>query len=54
MDMKINSPIDINGHGTEVAGIIAADGQAIQGIAPKAKILSLSKFLKMANLFHRT
>lgn len=32
-------PIDTNGHGTQVAGIIAADGQAI-GIAPKAKILA--------------
>ena len=34
-----NSPIDINGHGTEVTGIIAADGQ-LQGIAPKSKILA--------------
>ena len=34
-----NSPIDTNGHGTEVAGIIAADGQ-LQGIAPKSKILA--------------
>ena len=32
-------PIDTNGHGTQVAGVIAADGQ-IQGIAPKAKILA--------------
>ena len=30
-------PIDTNGHGTEVAGIIAADGQ-LKGIAPKSKI----------------
>lgn len=34
-----DSPIDTNGHGTEVAGIIAADGQ-LQGIAPKSKILA--------------
>ena len=33
------SPIDTNGHGTQVAGVIAADGEII-GIAPKAKILA--------------
>ena len=33
------SPLDTNGHGTEVAGIIAADGQ-LQGVAPKSKILA--------------
>jgi len=32
-------PLDINGHGTQVAGIIAADGQLV-GVAPKAKILA--------------
>lgn len=32
-------PIDTNGHGTQVAGIIAADGQ-VQGIAPKSSIVS--------------
>ena len=32
-------PLDTNGHGTQVAGVIAADGQ-ITGIAPKAKILA--------------
>jgi minor extracellular serine protease Vpr len=32
-------PIDTNGHGTQVAGVIAADGK-IKGIAPKAKILA--------------
>ncbi len=32
-------PIDNNGHGTQVAGVIAADGK-VKGIAPKAKILA--------------
>ncbi len=32
-------PIDTNGHGTQVAGVIAADGE-ILGVAPKAKILA--------------
>lgn len=32
-------PMDTNGHGTQVAGVIAADGHAV-GIAPKAKILA--------------
>jgi len=32
-------PMDTNGHGTQVAGVIAADGK-IKGIAPKAKILA--------------
>jgi len=32
-------PMDNNGHGTQVAGVLAADGQ-IKGIAPKAKILA--------------
>jgi len=36
---KDNSPIDTNGHGTEVAGIISADGQ-LKGVAPKSKILA--------------
>jgi minor extracellular serine protease Vpr len=34
-----NTPIDTNGHGTEVAGVIAADGQ-LKGVAPKSKILA--------------
>ncbi len=33
------SPLDTNGHGTQVAGIIAADGQLV-GVSPKAKILA--------------
>jgi len=32
-------PMDTNGHGTQVTGVIAADGQAV-GMAPKAKILA--------------
>ena len=32
-------PMDTNGHGTQVAGVIAADGEKI-GVAPKAKILA--------------
>ncbi len=32
-------PLDTNGHGTQVAGVIAADGQ-LKGVAPKAKILA--------------
>ncbi|KAF6247041.1 peptidase S8 [Nitrosopumilus sp. b3] len=32
-------PLDTNGHGTQVAGVIAADGQ-VKGVAPKAKILA--------------
>ena len=32
-------PLDTNGHGTQVAGVIAADG-IMQGVAPKAKILA--------------
>ena len=33
------TPLDTNGHGTQVAGVIAADGE-MSGIAPKAKILA--------------
>jgi subtilisin family serine protease len=33
-------PMDDNGHGTHVAGIIAADGASVKGVAPKARLLS--------------
>ena len=36
---KDKPPLDANGHGTQVAGVIAADGK-VKGIAPKAKILA--------------
>ncbi len=34
-----NNPLDTNGHGTEVAGIISGDGN-FSGIAPKAKLFA--------------
>jgi minor extracellular serine protease Vpr len=34
-----DSPLDTNGHGTEVTGIIAANGN-LKGVAPNAKILA--------------
>ena len=36
---KGQPPLDTNGHGTQVAGVIVADGEAI-GVAPKAKIFA--------------
>ena len=33
------SPLDTNGHGTQVAGVIAADGDA-RGVAPAARLLA--------------
>jgi hypothetical protein len=35
-----SDPRDDNGHGTHVAGIVAADGQNIKGVAPKAKLMA--------------
>ncbi len=34
-----DTPIDTDGHGTQVAGVISADGQ-LKGVAPKSKILA--------------
>ncbi|HUI30988.1 MAG TPA: S8 family serine peptidase [Candidatus Acidoferrales bacterium] len=34
-------PMDDNGHGTHVAGIIAADGGGLEGVAPHAKLMAL-------------
>ena len=39
-----HDPMDCQGHGTHVSGIIAADG-AVQGVAPKAKIV-IAKIVK--------
>ncbi len=33
-------PMDDNGHGTHVAGIIAADGGGLEGVAPHAKLMA--------------
>ncbi|MFN4336944.1 MAG: S8 family serine peptidase [Candidatus Nitrosocaldus sp.] len=37
---KDDDPLDVDGHGTAVAGIIAADGDGVRGIAPKVKLLA--------------
>jgi len=34
------NPIDDNGHGTHVAGIVAADGDTLKGVAPKALLMA--------------
>ncbi|MBI3005604.1 MAG: S8 family serine peptidase [Ignavibacteriales bacterium] len=41
-DLENNDPdpFDDNGHGTHVAGIVAADGDSIKGVAPKAKLMA--------------
>jgi minor extracellular serine protease Vpr len=49
-----NDPMDKDGHGTMIAGIIAANG-SIKGIAPDAKILayrvlSMRSYLKVSNV----
>lgn len=44
IDLKDNGPMDDNGHGTHVAGIIAAgesNGQGIAGIAPRVRIMPI-------------
>jgi subtilisin family serine protease len=33
-------PMDDNGHGTHVAGIVAADGDSLKGVAPKALLMA--------------
>ncbi len=38
---KDADPMDENGHGTHVAGILAADSDFMQGVAPKANIAAL-------------
>jgi subtilisin family serine protease len=35
-----SDPMDDNGHGTHVAGIIAADGDTLKGVAPSANLLA--------------
>ena len=42
-------PIDIDGHGTAVAGVIAANGQ-IKGIAPEASLLAYRVVDRMGNV----
>jgi len=37
---KDNDPLDDNGHGTHVAGIIAGDSLSITGVAPEASIVA--------------
>ena len=44
-------PMDNNGHGTQVAGVIAADGQS-KGVALRQKFWH-TKYLKMAKEYHQ-
>lgn len=37
---KDDDPMDDQGHGTHVAGIVSADGVTIKGVAPKASLLA--------------
>lgn len=41
------NPMDDNGHGTHVAGIVAANG-TLQGVAPEAKLMAFKVLDKMA------
>jgi hypothetical protein len=41
---SINDPIDWDGHGTHVAGIIAANGPGLKGVAPDALIYAYRVF----------
>mgnify|MGYP001268931624 CR=1 FL=1 len=38
---KDDDPMDDNGHGTHVAGIVAADGSIVKGVAPKAFLYAI-------------
>ncbi|MCB0279375.1 MAG: S8 family serine peptidase [Calditrichaeota bacterium] len=44
-----SDPIDDNGHGTHVAGIIAANGDSLKGIAPLANLMSLKVLDELGN-----
>lgn len=39
-----NNPVDVNGHGTHVAGIIASNDSTYRGIASEAKIVAMKVF----------
>lgn len=36
-----DDPMDVNGHGTHVAGIVAADAEDLRGVAPGARLVAL-------------
>lgn len=39
-----NNPVDVNSHGTHVAGIIASEDATYRGVAPGAKLVALKVF----------